>query len=78
MSDHIQKLADKAKKSVPHGLTPDKWIEVYNQKFAELIIQECCDVLMSEMNRLNSLNRLVASNTIATAPPMIKEHFGVE
>ena len=41
MSDFIQKLADKAKKSVPYGLTPDKWIEVYNEKFAELIIREC-------------------------------------
>lgn len=37
----IQALADTAKKSIPYGLTPDKWIEVYNEKFAELIVREC-------------------------------------
>ena len=41
MSNRIQKLAEQAKKSVPYGLTPDKWIEVYNEKLAELIIHEC-------------------------------------
>jgi len=39
----IQQLAEKAKKSVPHGLTPDKWIEVYNEKFAQLIVEAALD-----------------------------------
>jgi hypothetical protein len=43
MNKHIQSLADQAKKSVPHGLTPDKWIEVYNEKFAELVVRDCAD-----------------------------------
>jgi predicted flavoprotein YhiN len=47
MNKQIQELADKAKKSVPHGLTPDKWIEVYNEKLAELIVREC-DMVLSK------------------------------
>jgi hypothetical protein len=39
----VQQLSDQAKKSVPHGLTPDKWIEVYNELFAELIVRECAE-----------------------------------
>jgi hypothetical protein len=41
MNNHIQTLAEQAKKSVPHGLAPDKWIEVYNEKLAGLVVQEC-------------------------------------
>jgi RNA-splicing ligase RtcB len=43
MKNQIQKLAEQAKKSVPHGLTPDKWIEVYNEKFAQLLIEDVLD-----------------------------------
>jgi hypothetical protein len=42
--NQIQQLADQAKKLVSHGLTPDKWIEVYNEKFAELLVKECASV----------------------------------
>lgn len=40
MNHRIQKLADTAKKSVPHGLSPDKWIEVYNEKLAQLVVTD--------------------------------------
>jgi len=43
MNNRIQTLADQAKKSVPHGLLPDKWIEVYNEKFAKLIVEAVLD-----------------------------------
>lgn len=45
MNTKIQKLVEKAKKSVPHGLTPDKWLEVYHEEFARLIVQECADLI---------------------------------
>jgi uncharacterized protein YgbK (DUF1537 family) len=41
MNKKIQNLAETAKKSIPHGLGTDKWIETYNEKFAELIVREC-------------------------------------
>jgi len=40
MNKRIQTLADQAKKNVPHGLSPDKWIEVYNEKLAKLVVRE--------------------------------------
>jgi len=40
MNERIQKLADKAKASVPHGLAVDKWIETYNEIFAKLVVEE--------------------------------------
>lgn len=44
MNERIKELANKAKKSVPQNtFTPDKWIEVYNERFAELIISECIE-----------------------------------
>ena len=45
MKEKIQTLADQAKKSVPHGLGVDKWIESYNEIFAKLLIQECMRTL---------------------------------
>jgi hypothetical protein len=43
MNQRIQTLADQAKKSVPHGLAPDKWIEVYNEKLAQLVVADVLD-----------------------------------
>ncbi len=46
MSGKIKAIAEQAKKSVPQGiLTPDKWIEEYNNIFAELIVKECFEFL---------------------------------
>jgi hypothetical protein len=47
------------------------------KKFAELIVRECADVLIAEMNRLDGLDRVVASQTMDTAQVLIKQHFGV-
>ena len=43
MNKRIKKLAEQAKKNVPHGLAVDKWIETYNEKFAKLIVEEVLD-----------------------------------
>ena len=48
------------------------------EKFGELIVRECADVLVAEMNRLDGLDRVVASQTMDTAQVLIKQHFGVE
>lgn len=53
MNALIQQLAEKAKKSVPHGLTPDKWIEVYNEKFAELVVVKCANIVWDEADKNN-------------------------
>lgn len=55
MNSKINKLAEQAKKSVPHGLSPDKWIETYNELFAELVINKCANIVWDEADK--ALNR---------------------
>ena len=69
MSTLIQTLAEKAKNSMPQGiLGVDKWIELYNQKFAELIVQECCDIA----------DQVERADMDSYVSKYIKAHFGVE
>ena len=70
MNKQIQELADQAKKSVPHGLGVDKWIEVYNEKFAELIVRECLTVI----NQPNG----VGDDDVIRISRDVKKHFGVK
>jgi hypothetical protein len=66
MSKLIQQLAEQAKSQVPQGiLSPELWIEQYNQRFAELIVREC--VLISR-----------TSTDGFSAGRRMEEHFGVE
>ena len=67
MNERIKELVEQAKKSVPHGLTPDKWIEVYNEKFAEMIVKE---MLQTCEDHPAWTGRMIGEK--------IKEHFGVE
>lgn len=79
MKDHIQKLADKAKKSVPHGLSPDKWIEVYNEKFAELIVRECANIVSNKVTlETNEDYREGFHRAKQFIWQDINKHFGVE
>jgi len=83
MNKRIQTLADQAKKNVPHGLNPDKWVEVYNEKLAELIVRECLDISYKESHLPNAIlfdersDKFIKEiyNRIDRAT---KKHFGVE
>lgn len=66
MSELIQQLAEQAKAQVPKGiLSPELWIEQYNQQFAELIVREC--VLISR-----------TSTDGFSAGRRMQEQFGVD
>jgi hypothetical protein len=47
----------------------EEYREVYNKKFAELIVQECQTVVEWAISVDSTINRV---------PVLIKEHFGVE
>lgn len=64
----IQELAEQAKKSVPHGLAVDKWIETYNQIFAELIINKCANIVWDEAEK-------TANSDVNDAGYKIVEYF---
>ena len=75
MNNRVQELADQARISVPPGLSVDEWVLVYNQKFAELIVQECVQACINQGKtyEIESAGEH-SSNLYATA---IKTHFGV-
>lgn len=57
---------------------PEYQYDFNKEKFAKLLINECADVLVKEMNRLDSQDRVLSAQTMDTAQVLIKQHFGVE
>ena len=56
MSDLVRQLSEQAKSQVPQGiLSPDLWIEQYNQRFAELIVRECAEICLEANDHKNIL-----------------------
>lgn len=64
-SELISKLSQEAITLVPAGLDSVKWIEVYNEKLAFLLVKECIEVA----------DRACASTNAYHA---IKNHFEIE
>ena len=73
MNERIKELAEKAKcyadENSAHYLQNPHWIETFEEKFAELIVKECCVAL-------NPMLRDMVSR--GQAFDLIKKHFGVE
>jgi hypothetical protein len=67
MNDRIRELAkealDYAEKNQSAEI-PQHWFKLYNEKFAELIVKECCQKLEND--------------GMVEVAMEIKEHFGVE
>ena len=61
--DLVLVLVESAKNAMPAGMTPDKWIEMYNERLVELVVRECA-CIADDMKSLGAANA-------------IKEHFGV-
>ena len=80
MNERTEMLAKEAAEYAIEFATQDQelYMPKLMEKFAELIVRECADVLVTEMNRLDELNRVVAAQTLDTAQVLIKQHFGVE
>ena len=72
----IQALADQAKESVPKGiLAPDLWIQEYNRIFAELIIQNCINII-HEQDRIPK--EFLYPKSAHQHELAIKDYFGVK
>lgn len=81
MNDKIKELAEQATKLAEAEynsqtrqtfLTNKSNRELFNEKFAELIVRKCTDAIIKD-SRLNDV-RSAANGCVRT----IKEHFGVE
>jgi len=78
MNKRIQELADQAKKNVPHGLSPDKWIEVYNEKLASLVVQECISTVEGMEPGYKDYRDQIEDAFRRDCVAEIKHKFGVE
>lgn len=66
MNQVVKEMSDKAITLVPAGLTPEAWIEVYNEKLIELVVHKCCVIA----------NYAYDGGEYPSG--MIKQYFGVE
>jgi len=76
MNLRIQELAEQAKANMPAGLVVERWIELYNQEFARLIVRECVKVMYD-----NAIDRQVPPDIEQTPTHYavaILEHFRVD
>jgi ATP-dependent Zn protease len=65
MNERIQELAKQAAHA--EGWGPEVWQTTFTEKFAELIVRECCDIFVELRTRPADL-----------AVKDVKKHFGVE
>ena len=78
MNDRIKELARQAREqteefnSVRNKLTTEEWEEIYNEKFAELIVKECADIAKHHVMNISTYG------DAEFVDEQIKQHFGVE
>ena len=75
MNELIKLLAEQAKNSIPKdSLGVTDWIEAYNQKFAELIVQDC----LAQVDKVDTMLDDDKEKTgVAWVGLAIAKHFGV-
>ena len=49
----LEQAAEKLVLDIPAALDDDDYTALFNEKFAELVVQECCQYLSDEIGRLN-------------------------
>lgn len=74
----IQKLAEEAKKNVPPGLLVEQWISVYNQTFANLIIENCIQNIALDTANYPGVGAMSYYQGVQDAVKSIRKHFEVK
>jgi hypothetical protein len=77
MNQRIQELADEARASVPPGLVVSEWIEVYNIKLGELIVQECVSIVENLSPGYTDYRNQIEDAFRRDCVEQIKHKFGV-
>ena len=76
MNERIRELAEQAKcyadENSAHYLQNPHWIETFEEKFAELIVKECLDIVNRKEYSYHEADPLWETSQL------IKLHFGVE
>jgi hypothetical protein len=77
MNDRINELMKQANKDIPLGKDFWQGLEQFSEKFAELIVKECME-LVSATKDLAIEDGWNVDEAMSTAINDIEEHFGVE
>ena len=75
MNERIRELYEQARlqaKSIDADIDPKGWMDLYHQKFAELIVRECLDIVNRHEYSYHEADPLWET------AQLIKEHFGVK
>jgi len=82
MNERIFKLVGQARKyaweNETHWSANAEREELFEQKFAELIVRECMTTVLKESKWYWDKDEFESSNAIQNAARRVKEHFGVE
>jgi len=79
MNERIKELAEQAKNDMPKGkLDVSEWIELYNQKFAELIIKESITVMADSVSNYDIRALFHPSEMVHIMSTSLKKQFGIE
>ena len=83
MNERIAELYEQARlsaKSIDADIDPKGWMDLYHQKFAELIVRECGQVLVDNTPIVNQVEDWDKGYDRAMNDCIhhIYEHFGVE
>jgi hypothetical protein len=73
MNERIQQLADEARLITVNGQTRYALADEFEQRFAELIVAECCEVLSKEDIRHSGYGY-----NLYGLYQQIQNHFGIE
>jgi hypothetical protein len=74
MNPRIKELYEQARlqaKSIDADLDPQGWMDLYHQKFAELIVRECADIAKHHVMNISTYG------DAEFVDEQIREHFGV-
>ena len=83
MNERIRELYEQARlhaKTIP-DLDPQGWMDEYHKKFAELLIQECAELMKKESEEYHSIGSDFCDHKAEAfdeAIYLVKRHFGVE
>jgi hypothetical protein len=77
MNERIRELAEQAGYK-PLGTFADELMEIYNKKFAELIVRECITKAEQEEDRYFEMGEVDLAYALKNFQNLLKQDFGVE
>ena len=72
---NVQELSDQAKQQVTQGLDPVKWIEEYNLKFAQLVVDACVKQLEASVEHYDIRASFSPQQTIQASIVRLKHRY---